>query len=87
MLNVLYGALGVLLVLGLLVLGFFMGWRARILWLTHTSRAVNREINEKERLAFEAQQRAFDDLLSYNTETAYGMNANINDIYGEGGER
>ena len=87
MLNILFGALGVLLVLGLLALGFFLGWRARILWLTHTRREVTREISEKERMAFEAQQRAFDDLMSYNTETAYGMNTDMNSIYGEGGER
>lgn len=87
MLNILFGALGVLLVLGLLALGFFMGWRARIMWLSHTTRAVKQEISEKERLAFEAQQKAFDDLLSYNTETAYGMNVDLNAVYGEDGER
>lgn len=84
--NFIFGALGVLLVLGLLALGFFMGWRARILWRTHTHQAVRQEISEKERLAFEAQQKAFDDLMSYNTETAYGMNKGLNEIYGEGGE-
>lgn len=87
MVNILLGALGVLIVLGLLALGFFMGWRGHILWRTHTGNAVKEEISEKERLAFEAQQKAFDDLMSYNTETAYGMNASLNDVYGEGGER
>lgn len=86
MMNFIFGALGVLLVLGLLALGFFMGWKARILWRTHTTRAVKQELTEQERLAFEAQQKAFDDLLSYNVETAYGMNKGLNEAYGEGGE-
>lgn len=85
--NFIFGALGVLLVLGLLALGFFIGWKARILWRTHTTRAVRQELTEQERLAFEAQQKAFDDLLSYNVETAYGMNKGLNDMQGEGGER
>lgn len=84
--NFIFGALGVLLVLGLLALGFFLGWRARILWLRHTHRAVKQEISEKERQEFEAQQKAFGDLMSYNAETAYGMNINLNEVYGEDGE-
>ena len=87
MINFIFGALGVLLVLGLLALGFFIGWKARILWRTHTTRAVRQELTEQERLAFEAQQKAFDDLLSYNVETAYGMNKGLNGMQGEGGER
>lgn len=84
--NVIFGALGVLLVLGLLALGFFMGWKGWELWTRHTTRAVEQEISEQERRAFLAQQKAFDDLLGYNAETAYGLNRGLEELEREGGE-
>ncbi len=85
--NVIYGALGVLVVLGLLTLGFFMGWCARKQWLRHTASAVRQEITEQERRQFQAQQKAFDDLLGYNAATAYGMDRGLDELEREGSER
>jgi hypothetical protein len=82
--NVIYGALGVLVVLGLLALGFFMGWKARVLWVRHTHRAVSEEISEQERRELRAHQKAFDGLMSYNVETAYGMNPSLDELTKEG---
>ena len=81
-----YGALGVLFALGLLALGFFAGWRGRGMWLKHTAQAVKQEISEQERREFEAQQKAFDGLLSYNAEQAFGMNKSLEELVQEGGE-
>lgn len=80
MINVLLGALGVLLVLGLLALGFFMGWRGHVLWLRHTRTAVTQELSEKEKQAFEAEQRAFEGLMNYNADTAYGRNKSLDEL-------
>ena len=44
--NVVFGAVGVLAVLGLLALGFFMGWTGRQKWTQHTARAVAQEASE-----------------------------------------
>jgi len=84
--NVIYGALGVLAVLGLLALGFFMGWKARVLWVKHTVQAVRAEVTEQERRALEAEQKAFDGLMNYNMETAYGMNRGLDEVMREGGD-
>lgn len=82
--NVIYGALGVLLVLGLIALGFFIGWRSRVLWVQHTHRAVTEELTEQERRELHAQQKAFDGLMSYNAETAYGLNTSLDELAKEG---
>lgn len=73
MLYVLYGAVGVLAALGLLGLGFFAGWKARKLWQEHTRRAAVQEASEEERRRLEAEQRAFEGLMGYSPETAYGI--------------
>lgn len=85
MIGILYGALGVLLALVLLGLGFFAGWRGHGQWLRHTSRAVSEELSEQQRRELDAQRRAFDELMSYNTETAYGMQRGLDAL--TGGER
>lgn len=86
MLYVAYGALGVLVVLGLLSAGFFIGWRSRVLWMKHTTRAVRQELSEQEKQAFEAQRKAFDGLMGYNAEVAYGLAGDPNEFAQERGE-
>lgn len=86
MLYVTYGALGVLVVLGLLALGFFIGWRGHVLWLKHTTRAVRQEISEQEKQAFEAQRKAFDGLMGYNADVAYGLNIGPEELFHERGD-
>lgn len=84
--HIVLGAIGVLVVLGLLVLGFSIGWRCRIMWTRHTTRAVKQELTEQERRDLIAQQRAFDSLMNYSAETAYGMTAGLQDLAGEAGD-
>ena len=87
MIYVVYGALGVLFALGLLALGFFIGWRSHVLWLKHTNRAVRQELSEQEKQAFEAQRKAFDGLMGYSADVAYGMAVTPEELMQERGER
>jgi hypothetical protein len=70
--SVLIGALGALSVLALLVGGFFIGWKAypRV----HKLDPAIQKMSETEKKALLDQQRAFEQVLNYSTETAYGMN-------------
>ena len=67
-----YGALGALLVLGSAALGFFMGRRGSRPPQTAPERA-SESVDEGQRQALQEQQRAFERMLSYNAEVAYGM--------------
>lgn len=80
MMNIVFGAVGVLAVLGLLALGFFMGWTGRQKWTQHTARAAAQEASEQEKREAEAFNRAFDQMMHYNAETAYGVNVPLSEI-------
>lgn len=68
MINMLYGVLGMLLVMALLTGGFLLGWACRGKKSTAASAQPSREEQQK----LEAEQRAFAELLSYDAQTAYG---------------
>lgn len=82
MIYVLYGAAGTLGVLALMALGFLAGWKSRIAWQAHTRRAVAEEANDEERRAILAEQRAFEGMLNYNADTAYGLNVSLEELAG-----
>lgn len=73
MMNVLFGALGMLLVLALLALGFLLGWKMNTVWRSHAKKVVADEVSEQELMRLKAEQRAFEGMLNYNTEMAYGL--------------
>ena len=77
---ILYGALGMLGVLGLLSLGAVVGWKAKGKWYEHTRKAVAKEATEEERKQLAAEQRAFEGMLNYNTEQAYGLNKSLEEL-------
>lgn len=77
---VIYGALGMLAVLGLLVGGAAIGWRARGAWQERARQAVAKEATEEERRQLMEQQRAFEGMLNYNVEQAYGMNKSLEEL-------
>lgn len=79
---VLYGALGVLVVLGLLVAGAAIGWKARGAWQDHAKRVVAEEATEEERRQLIESQRAFEGMLNYNAEQAYGMSKSLEELAG-----
>ena len=79
---VLYGAAGMLVVLGLLALGGALGWRAHRVWQEHTRTAAAQEATEEERRQLAESQRAFEGMLHYNTEQAYGMHRGLAELAG-----
>lgn len=81
MLNVLLGAAGTLAVLGLLFLGAFLGWKARERFQKETVQ----ELDEETCRRFEAEQQAFEDMLNYNIDTAYGLNSGVENLLGGDG--
>ena len=78
MINFLIGAAGMLAVLGLLVLGAFFGWKAKERF---QAKAVQ-EVSEAERRRFEAEQQAFESMLNYNADTAYGLTGGVENMQG-----
>jgi predicted negative regulator of RcsB-dependent stress response len=80
MVYVLYGALGILAVLGLLALGAWIGWRGHIAWQEHTHKCARQEATEEERRSLLADQRAFENMLSYNTDMAYGLVPDLDEL-------
>ena len=79
MIAVLCGAAGALLVLTVLMLGVSVGWNARGR-LVRPSAAS--EESEEERKRIREDQRAFEDMLHYNIDTAYGLNDGLNRLMG-----
>ena len=74
------------LALGLLAGGSALGWVAHRAWRKHTKQAAAAEASEEERREMIAQQRAFEDMLNYNPERAYGMATGLDDLAGGNGE-
>ena len=68
MIALVYGALGTILVLALLGLGAFLGWYCAV----HIRKKTSEEATEEERRHLAAEQRAFECMLGYNPDTAYG---------------
>lgn len=68
-----YGALGVVLALGLFAFGVFVGWRIKGRMIEAARRSYAEEITEKER----EEQEAFSALMGYNIDTAYGLNEGV----------
>lgn len=82
---VLCGALGVLIVLGLFAVGLLAGWKVHAVWREHACKSVAEEATEEQRKQLEAEQRAFEGMLNYNIEQAYGMSRGLEEL--DGGDR
>ena len=74
MTEVLFGALGALAALGLLGGGFCLGWKVRRWAALRSVEKEEKQSELEERRRMIAEQKAFRQMLNYNTETAYGMN-------------
>ena len=79
-----YGAGGMLAVLLLLAAGAFLGWRANDAFGKYSARRAAAEATEEQLRQLAAQQQAFESMLGYNQDTAYGLNAGLSAA--EGGE-
>lgn len=73
MMYLVYGAVGTLAVLSLLSLGFFIGWKANDAFVKQSRLRAAEEATEDQKRMLLAQQQAFESMLNYNIETAYGM--------------
>ena len=82
MIYLLYGAAGVLLVLALLATGALVGWKANNAVSRYSKKRAAEELTEEQRRQFVAQQQAFEDMLHYNQDTAYGTNRPLSSMGG-----
>lgn len=73
MIYLMYGAAGMLAVLALLSAGAYIGWRANSAFGKLSRKRAGEEASEEQRRQLAAQQQAFEDMLSYNQDTAYGV--------------
>lgn len=68
-----YGAVGVIAVLLLLLGGAFLGWKLHAAYLKHNTRVVREELTEEQKQKFAADMAAWDAMMNYSTEAAYGL--------------
>ena len=83
MYNFIFGAVGALAVVALVAVGVFIGWKANDAFRAHSNRVAAEEASEEERRQLIADQRAFECMLNYNQDTAYGMNKGLDEMVGE----
>ena len=79
-----YGAVGMLAVLVLLAAGAILGWRANDAFGRYSARRAAEEATEEQLHRLAAQQQAFESMLCYNQDTAYGLQSGLTAV--EGGE-
>ena len=71
MLNIVYGALGAVLVLLIFATGVYVGYKLNTRMTTKAPKPETPEEAERRRLI--EDQKAFHTQMSYNTEMAYGL--------------
>lgn len=77
-----YGAAGMLAVLMLLAAGAFLGWRANDACGRYSARRAAEEATEEQLRQLAAQQQAFESMLGYNQDTAYGLESGLTGVEG-----
>lgn len=85
MIYLMYGAGGTLAVLAVFFLGGFLGWKLRATCSQYRVTKEAQEVTQEQRRELAAQQQAFEEMLRYNQDTAYGIGAGV-ELLG-GGER
>ena len=80
MMNMVYGAVGVIAVLLLLFTGAIIGWKVRIAFEEHNRKVIRQELTEEERRKFQAEQEAFDAMINYNVDMAYGNPKSLEEL-------
>ena len=78
-----FGAVGAVSVMALLTIGVFIGWKANTAFRKHSSRVAAEEASEEERRQLIADQRAFETMLNYNQDTAYGLTKSLSEMVGD----
>lgn len=80
MLYFLYGALGVVLTLGLLAGGFVLGWKGRIKFTERAKVVAESQYTEQQVKQMEEDKVAFETMLRYNATTAYGQDRSTEEL-------
>ena len=82
MIYLIYGAAGALAVMGVLAAGIHIGWKAADLTEKYRRSSAAGQETEEQRRQLKAQQQAFESMLSYNTDTAYGIDPAFHALMG-----
>lgn len=83
MANFILGAVGALVVMALIAVGVIVGWQANNAFRAHSTRKAAEDASEEERRQLLAEQRAFESMLNYNQDTAYGLNKGLDEMVGD----
>lgn len=86
MVYLMYGAGGTLAVLAVFFLGGFLGWKLRETFSHYRTAKEAQEISQEQRRELAAQQQAFEQMLHYNQDTAYGIGAGVELLGGDDGQ-
>lgn len=76
---VIFGAVGVLVVLILLLVGAYIGWRLHKAYEKHNRKVAHETLTEEQKHQIREEQRAFDAMLNYTPEMAYGLQTSLAD--------
>lgn len=71
--EIMWGVIGTLLTLGIVCGAFIAGWKANELWKAKTAKAEARVLSEKEKQRQKEDAEAFQTMLNYNADVAYGI--------------
>lgn len=71
--GILWGVFGTLLTLGIIVGAFVCGWKANDVYRKKMVRAEARALSDKEKQRQKEDAEAFQQLLDYSAEVAYGI--------------
>ena len=71
--GILWGVFGTLLTLGIIAGAFLCGWKANDIYRSKMVRAEARALSDKEKQRQKEDAEAFQQLLDYSVEVAYGM--------------
>ncbi|MBR3704146.1 MAG: hypothetical protein IKM11_01470 [Oscillospiraceae bacterium] len=77
MIYLVYGALGALTVISLLLLGCFLGWMACRAFDRYRRKSAAQEATSEQRQKMREQQEAFEQMLHYDRDTAYAISAGM----------
>ena len=80
MINVVYGAVGVLLTLGLLVVGGLVGWKAHKKYTENAKVVAESQYTEEQVKRMKDEKVAFEEMLNYTAATAYNMNGDAEQL-------
>lgn len=86
MIYLIYGAGGMLVVLTAFFLGSLLGWKLREAFVAYHRRSAAQEVTQEQWRELAAQQQAFEEMLRYNQDTAYGITGSVEVMGGSEGQ-